>query len=94
VALDIVELYKQAEAESLKRKVGEKGGKADEVKKIVEQIAAKVGRKKLQLAATFAVVKAVLAERGEKIERAYFTQIMKNRFEVTKEEGRLYIVVK
>jgi hypothetical protein len=92
--IDVVDLYKKAEAESAKRKVGERGEKANEVQKIVEQIAAKVGKKKLQLAATYVVVREVMKERGEKIERTHFTQIMKNRFDVVKEDGRLYIIVK
>jgi len=91
--IDVVELYKKAEEESAKRKVGSKG-KTEEVKKIVEQLAAKLGQKKLNLAATFKVVKEVMAERGEKIERTQFTQIMKSKFDVTKEDGRLYILIK
>ena len=93
MAVDIVKLYQEAEEASKNRKVsGTK--KKDEVLKIVEQIAKRVGKKKLVLAALYATVKAVMEERGEKLERTYFAQLMKKNYKVEKDEnGRLFVVL-
>lgn len=95
MAIDIVELYKQAKEESIKRGTpGGDGKKAELIRQLVRQLADKTGEKELLAAAAYHAVKQALEAKGMQIQRSYFTQIVNRSFETVKKEGRVYILVK
>lgn len=91
--IDLVELYKAAEQESLKRPVVTDGKKKETVLQIIEQIAKATGQKELLLAAVYKVVRAELKKKGMDIQRSYFVQIVNKNFKTKKKDNRVYIVV-
>jgi len=95
LSINIVELYQEAKKESLERAApAQRGGKAEEVRKIVLEISRESGEKKLLAAAVYRVVKTIFEQRGEKLDRPYFTQIVKKKpFQLVTENGRQYIIV-
>ncbi|MCK4518380.1 hypothetical protein KAT92_06390 [Candidatus Babeliales bacterium] len=91
----MVELYKELEAEGLKRNVG-RGEKAEKVRGYVRDIAKQTGSDKLLLSATWKVTKDIITEKDPdgKLDRAYFTQVVDKAWETEKDDtGHLWILM-
>lgn len=89
----IVELYKELEAEGMTRSAG-RGEKATKVRGIVTDIGKQTGKNKLMMSAAFKVAKQIIIaeDPDQKLDRAYFTQIMTNTYLTEKDEaGRVWI---
>ena len=89
----VTDLYKELEAEGLKRNVG-RGEKAEKVRGLVRDIAKQIKQDKLLLSATWKVTKDMIAAKDPeaKLDRAYFTQVVDKAWETEKDQtGHLWI---
>ncbi len=91
--IDLVELYREAEKESLKRPVVTDGKKKETVLQIIEQIAKATGQRELLLAAVYKVVRSELKKKGMDIQRRYYVQIVNKNFKTKKKDNTVYIDV-
>lgn len=83
--INVVDLYKQLEAEGLAKPVAGKGEKAEKIRALVRDVAKKVGKPKVMMSALYKIAKNQYPD--EKIDRSYFASTLSRTWETEKDEG-------